>query len=115
MLRMTFQLLYVQETDFKEWKLVVQEIVKFLKADTAFMNIFPLRYSLVLDLHPDCLPQVAAARRKLRLRDAILSSYYPNEVLSFTYLFAYVFFILFVFVSHCPVFYLQFFSQIYMS
>ncbi|KAF7113405.1 hypothetical protein RHSIM_RhsimUnG0128700 [Rhododendron simsii] len=78
--RMTFQLLYVQETDFKEWKLVVQEIVKFLKADTAFMNIFPLRYSLVLDLHPDCLPQVAAARRKLRLRDAILSSYYPNEV-----------------------------------
>ncbi|XP_058211996.1 uncharacterized protein LOC131324161 [Rhododendron vialii] len=69
-----------QETDFKEWKLVVQEIVKFLKADTAFMNIFPLRYSLVLDLHPDCLPQVAAARRKLRLRDAILSSYYPNEV-----------------------------------
>ncbi|KAE9463020.1 hypothetical protein C3L33_05072, partial [Rhododendron williamsianum] len=80
MLRMTFQLSYVQETDFKEWKLVVQEIVKFLKADTAFMNIFPLRYSLVLDLHPDCLPQVAAARRKLRLRDAILSSYYPNEV-----------------------------------
>ncbi|XP_057499898.1 uncharacterized protein LOC130784068 [Actinidia eriantha] len=68
-----------QESDFKEWKLVVQEIVKFLKADTAFMNIRPLRYSLVLDLHPDFLPHVAT-RRKLRLRDAILTSYYPNEV-----------------------------------
>lgn len=69
-----------QDTNFKEWKLVVQEIVKFLKVDTAFMNIRPLRYSLVLDLHPDLLPHVAAARRKLRLRDAILTSYYPNEV-----------------------------------
>lgn len=95
MLRMTFQLSYIQEADFKEWKLVVQEIAKFLKADTAFMNLFPLRYSLVLDLHPDCLPQATAARRKLILRDAILSSYYPHEVLSFTYLFAYVFFDLF--------------------
>lgn len=69
-----------QETDFKEWKLVVQEIVKFLKADTAFMNIRPLRYSLVLDLHPDLVPHVAAARRKLKLKDALLTSYYPNEV-----------------------------------
>lgn len=68
------------ETDFKEWKLVVQEIVKFLKADTPFMNIRPLRYSLVLDLHPDLLPQVVATKRKLRLRDAILTSCYPNEV-----------------------------------
>ena len=59
---------------------MVQEIVKFLKADTAFMNIRPLRYSLVLDLHPDFLPHVAT-RRKLRLRDAILTSYYPNEVI----------------------------------
>lgn len=69
-----------QETDFKEWKLVVQEIVKFLKADTAFMNIRPLRYSLVLDLHPDCLPHVADAKRKLKLRDALLCSYHPNEI-----------------------------------
>ncbi|KAM3357720.1 protein SCAI [Capsicum galapagoense] len=69
-----------QETDFKEWKLVVQEIVKFLKADPAFMNIRPLRYSVVLDLHPDCLPQVVEAKRKLRLRDALLCSYHPNEV-----------------------------------
>ncbi|KAK6232647.1 hypothetical protein SCA6_002720 [Theobroma cacao] len=71
-----------QDTDFKEWKLVVQEIVRFLKADTAFMNIRPLRYSLVLDPHPDVLPHVAApvARKNLRLRDAILSSYHHNEV-----------------------------------
>ncbi|CAK7341739.1 unnamed protein product [Dovyalis caffra] len=68
-----------QETDFKEWKLVVQEIIRFLKADTAFMNIRPLRYSLVLDLHPDSLPRVAT-RRSLKLRDAILSSYHHNEV-----------------------------------
>ncbi|EYU42291.1 hypothetical protein MIMGU_mgv1a003125mg [Erythranthe guttata] len=69
-----------QETDFKEWKLVIQEIVKFLKADTSFMNIRPLRYSVVLELHPDNLPQVPDAKRKLRLRDALLCSYHPNEV-----------------------------------
>ncbi|KAL6289538.1 hypothetical protein ACE6H2_007048 [Prunus campanulata] len=71
-----------QETDFKEWKLVIQEIVRFLKADTAFMNIRPLRYSLVLDCHPDSLPHVSTsvAKRSLRLRDAILSSYHHNEV-----------------------------------
>ncbi|KAL3348656.1 hypothetical protein AABB24_022027 [Solanum stoloniferum] len=70
-----------QENDFKEWKLVVQEIVKFRKAYPAFMNIRPLRYSVVLDLHPDCLPQVVEAKRKLRLRDALLCSYHPNECL----------------------------------
>ncbi|KAL8542520.1 hypothetical protein ACS0TY_003400 [Phlomoides rotata] len=69
-----------QETDFKEWKLVIQEIVKFLKADTAFMNLRPLRYSVILDHHPDCLPNVLDAKRKLRLRDALLCSYHPHEV-----------------------------------
>ncbi|XP_057980330.1 uncharacterized protein LOC131166089 isoform X2 [Malania oleifera] len=71
-----------QETDFKEWKMVVQEIIKFLKADSVFMNTRPLRYSLVLDPHPDSLPHVAAsiAKRSLRLRDAILCSYHFNEV-----------------------------------
>ncbi|KAJ4721439.1 protein SCAI-like [Melia azedarach] len=70
------------ETDFKEWKLVVQEIVRFLKADTAFMNIRPLRYSLVLDPRPEDLPHVSVSitKRSLRLRDAILSSYHHNEV-----------------------------------
>lgn len=69
-----------QETDFREWKLVVQEIVRFLKADTAFMNIRPLRYSVVLDLHPECLPQALDAKRQLKLKDALLCSYHPNEV-----------------------------------
>lgn len=71
-----------QETDFKEWKLVVQEIVRFLKADSAYINIRPLRYSIVLDLHPDLLPQVAAydGKKNLRLRDAILSTFHLNEV-----------------------------------
>lgn len=71
-----------QDANFREWKLVVQEIVKFLKADTAFLNIRPLRYSLVLDPHPDTLPHVSSynPKRSLRLRDAVLSSYHPNEV-----------------------------------
>ncbi|GLT59737.1 hypothetical protein SLA2020_325380 [Shorea laevis] len=71
-----------QDADFKEWKLVVQEIGRFLKADTTLMNTRPLRYSLVLDPHPDAIPNVAApvARRNLRLQDAILSSYHHNEV-----------------------------------
>ncbi|KAL2892625.1 Protein SCAI [Bienertia sinuspersici] len=70
-----------QESNFREWKLVVQEILKFLKADTTFLNIRPLRYSLVFDTHPDTLPHVSSQnpKRNLRLRDAILSSYHPNE------------------------------------
>ncbi|KAM1986732.1 hypothetical protein ACFX15_034082 [Malus domestica] len=42
----------------------------------------PLRYSIVLDCHPDSLPHVSTtvAKRSLRLRDAILSSYHHNEV-----------------------------------
>ncbi|EFH58556.1 hypothetical protein ARALYDRAFT_477602 [Arabidopsis lyrata subsp. lyrata] len=67
-----------QETDFKEWKVVAQEIVRFLKSDTAFMNIRPLRYSLVLD--PNLDAGTPRASRSLRLTDAILSSYYYNEV-----------------------------------
>ena len=61
---------------------MVQEIVRFLRADSAFMNTRPLRYSLVLDINPDCLPQVSIpfGKRSLRLRDAILSSYHHNEV-----------------------------------
>ncbi|XP_058084871.1 uncharacterized protein LOC131232576 isoform X1 [Magnolia sinica] len=69
------------DMDFKDWKQVVQEIVRFLKADTSFMNIRPLRYSLVLDPNPDSLPYVACvAKRGLRLQEAILSSYRHNEV-----------------------------------
>ncbi|KFK37789.1 hypothetical protein AALP_AA3G029300 [Arabis alpina] len=67
-----------QESDFKEWKVVAQEIVRFLKSDTAFMNIRPLRYSLVLD--PSLDAGTPRASRSLRLTDAILSSYHYNEV-----------------------------------
>ncbi|KAL1540038.1 protein SCAI isoform X1 [Salvia divinorum] len=69
-----------QETDFKVWNQVIQEIVKFLKADTDFMNLRPLRYSVVLDLHLDSLPLVTDVKRKLMLRDALLCSYHSNEV-----------------------------------
>lgn len=58
---------------------MVQEIVRFLKSDTAFMNIRPLRYSLVLD--PNLDAGTPRASRSLRLTDAILSSYYYNEVM----------------------------------
>nr|GEV10472.1 protein SCAI isoform X1 [Tanacetum cinerariifolium] len=68
------------ETDFKEWKLVIRDVTKFLKVDTAFTYIRPLRYSIVLDADPDRLPRVALIKRKLRLKDAILCSYHPNEV-----------------------------------
>ncbi|KAJ0792832.1 putative protein SCAI [Helianthus annuus] len=68
------------ENDFKEWKRVIRDLTKFLKVDTAFMNIWPLRYSVVLDLDPDCLPHVACIKRNLKLRGAILCSYHPNEV-----------------------------------
>ncbi|CAH2055196.1 unnamed protein product [Thlaspi arvense] len=67
-----------QETDFKEWKVLAQEIVRYLKSDTAFMNIRPLRYSLVLD--PNLDAGTPRSSRSLRLTDAILSSYHYNEV-----------------------------------
>ncbi|GAU26155.1 hypothetical protein TSUD_353770 [Trifolium subterraneum] len=70
------------DSDFREWKVVVLEIGRFLKADTSFMNVRPVRYSLVLDSHPDTLPHVpvAIAKRNLKLRDAVLSSFHHNEV-----------------------------------
>ncbi|XP_020679595.1 protein SCAI homolog isoform X1 [Dendrobium catenatum] len=71
-----------QEIEYKEWKHVVQEIIRFLKLDTSFMNMRPLRYSFVYDTHPDSLPVAASynSRKGLVLRDAILSSYCHNEV-----------------------------------
>lgn len=61
---------------------MVHEIVRFLKADTPFMNMRPLRYSFAFDPHPDSLSSVASCntKRRLVLRDAILSSYCHNEV-----------------------------------
>ncbi|XXG86462.1 hypothetical protein AAC387_Pa11g1354 [Persea americana] len=69
------------ETNFKEWKQVVQEIVRFLKVDTAFMNIRPLRYCLLFDSHPSSVPRGARFQaRNLKLQDALLTSYRRNEV-----------------------------------
>ncbi|KAI3895542.1 hypothetical protein MKW92_027464 [Papaver armeniacum] len=71
-----------QESDFKEWRQVLHEIARFLKYDTPFLNIRPLRYSMILDPNPDSLPHVTSweGRRNLRLREAIVSSYHHNEV-----------------------------------
>ncbi|XP_020581308.1 LOW QUALITY PROTEIN: protein SCAI homolog [Phalaenopsis equestris] len=70
-----------QEIEYKEWKHVVQEIFRFLKLDTSFMNMRPLRYSFVYDMHPYSLPAASYnSRKQLVLRDAILSSYCHNEV-----------------------------------
>jgi len=72
----------IQEAEYKEWKHVVQEIVRFLKADSSFMNMRPLRYSFVYDPHPNSLSSTVSSsgKRRLVLRDAILSSYCHNEV-----------------------------------
>ncbi|XP_008805899.2 protein SCAI homolog [Phoenix dactylifera] len=70
------------ETNFKEWKLVLQEIFRFLKANTAFTNTRPLRYSILFDSHLSSVPYIARfhANRVLRLQDALLTSYHHNEV-----------------------------------
>ncbi|KAK4417044.1 protein SCAI [Sesamum alatum] len=71
-----------RETNFKEWKLVVQEIVRFTKADSAFVNARPVRYTAMFDSYPASLPYVARfhAKRLLKFRDALLTSYRKNEV-----------------------------------
>ena len=47
------------------------------------MNMRPLRYSYAFDMPPDKLPTVppTVKKRGLVLSDAILCSYYPNEVM----------------------------------
>lgn len=71
-----------RETNFKEWKQVVQEIVRFMKVDTAFINVRPLRYCPSFDSHPASLPYVARfhAKKILKFKDALLTSYHRNEV-----------------------------------
>ncbi|KAM0863403.1 hypothetical protein ACQ4PT_044609 [Festuca glaucescens] len=72
----------LQESDYREWKHTVQEIARFLKADSPFMNMRPLRYSYAFDPPPDNLPATppTVKKRGLLLGDAILCSYYHNEV-----------------------------------
>ncbi|KAM1268047.1 hypothetical protein ACFX2I_000396 [Malus domestica] len=71
-----------RDTNFKEWRLVVQEIARFMKVDTAFMNVRPLRYSTLFDSHPASLQYVTRfhAKRVLKFQDALLTSYHHNEV-----------------------------------
>uniref|UniRef100_A0ACD5Y1M2 Uncharacterized protein n=1 Tax=Avena sativa TaxID=4498 RepID=A0ACD5Y1M2_AVESA len=72
----------LQEADYREWKHVVQEITRFLKADSPFMNMRPLRYSYAFDPPPDNLPTIppTVKKRGMLLSDAILCSYYHNEL-----------------------------------
>nr|XP_015612131.1 protein SCAI isoform X2 [Oryza sativa Japonica Group] len=72
----------LQEADYKEWKHVVQEIARFLRADSPFINMRPLRYSYAFDPPPDTLPTVppTVKKRGLVLNDAMLCSYYQNEI-----------------------------------
>ncbi|KAK8942191.1 hypothetical protein KSP40_PGU017823 [Platanthera guangdongensis] len=71
-----------RETNFKEWKQLLQETFRFLKADTSFSNTRPLRYSLLFDSHPSSLPYIARLhkRRVLKFQDALLTSYHRNEI-----------------------------------
>ncbi|KAL8248979.1 hypothetical protein R6Q59_005847 [Mikania micrantha] len=70
------------DTAFKEWKVVMQEMVRFMKVDAAFSNTRPLRYCAMFDSHPNSLPYVARfhAKKVLKLGDALLMSYHRNEV-----------------------------------
>lgn len=70
-----------QETNLKEWRQVVQEIVRFTKAENGFA-IRTLRYCATTDTHKASLPYVARfhAKRFLKFRDALLTSYHRNEV-----------------------------------
>ncbi|KAI4345273.1 hypothetical protein L6164_012410 [Bauhinia variegata] len=70
-----------RETSFKEWRQVVQEIVRFTKVDIGF-TVRPLRYCVALDTHRAALPYVARfhAKRVVKFRDALLTSYHRNEV-----------------------------------
>lgn len=71
---------FFQETNFKEWKQVVQEINRFTKVDKGF-NFRPMRYCATFDTHRASLPYVARfhAKRVLKFQDALLTSYHRNE------------------------------------
>ncbi|KAK8709977.1 hypothetical protein V6N13_145322 [Hibiscus sabdariffa] len=73
-----------RETNFKEWRLVVQEILCFINIDTTFTipSSRPFRYCAILDSHPNSVPYVSRfhAKKVLKFRDAVLMSYHRNEV-----------------------------------
>ncbi|XP_009771874.1 uncharacterized protein LOC107810537 [Nicotiana tabacum] len=69
-------------TNFKEWRLVVQEIVRFTRVDSPSPDARPLRYCALFDSHPSSRPYVARfhAKKVLKFRDALLTSYHKSEV-----------------------------------
>ncbi|KAF8012252.1 hypothetical protein BT93_I0397 [Corymbia citriodora subsp. variegata] len=71
-----------RETSFKEWKIVVQEIIRFMDVESASMKVRPLRYCTVYDTHPKSLPYITRfhAKRILKFQEAVLTSYHRNEV-----------------------------------
>ncbi|XP_047325474.1 protein SCAI [Impatiens glandulifera] len=70
------------ETNFKEWKLVVQEITRFMRTDIALGSARPMRYCAIFDAYTYSHSYVARfhANKVLKFRDAILTSYHRNEV-----------------------------------
>ncbi|GJP47032.1 hypothetical protein CLOM_g6264 [Closterium sp. NIES-68] len=74
-----------QAADAAEWKGVVHEAVRFLRADWPSDCPRPLRYSVLLDPPPGALPPVATlmapgAPRALALQEVVITSFYPLEV-----------------------------------
>ncbi|VFQ99775.1 unnamed protein product [Cuscuta campestris] len=69
-------------TNFKEWKLVIQELVRFTNADFSSLILRPLRYCALFDTYPLSHPYVNRfhASKVLKFQDALLTSYHKNEV-----------------------------------
>ncbi|KAK3133590.1 hypothetical protein QOZ80_6AG0538400 [Eleusine coracana subsp. coracana] len=70
------------KTNFKEWKQVLQELGRFLKADGAYKGSRSLRYDNLFDSYTSNLVSIARfhSKRVLKLKEAVLTSYRRNEV-----------------------------------
>ncbi|KAG6515072.1 hypothetical protein ZIOFF_025452 [Zingiber officinale] len=68
--------------NFKEWKQVIQESARFLKADALIQIARPLRYNILFDAHQSSFSCISRfhSTRVLRLKDALLTSYHRNEI-----------------------------------
>ena len=82
MIMMRVRIFEFQETNFKEWRQLLHDVSRFLKADDGFVGGRTLRYSPVFDLHASSTAHLARlqSNRSLRLQEAILTSYHRNEV-----------------------------------
>lgn len=62
----------------------MQEIVRFTRVHSPSLDARPLRYCALFDSHPSSRPYVARfhAKKVLKFRDALLTSYHKNEVLT---------------------------------